>query len=80
MLVDRMPDDLRSKVHLVIAGGYDLVVQENVEYCEELILLAEKLGLSDKISFSRSPSDQLKKSLLDKCLAVIYTPTGEHFG
>ncbi|XP_042329528.1 LOW QUALITY PROTEIN: alpha-1,3/1,6-mannosyltransferase ALG2 [Sceloporus undulatus] len=69
-----------SEVHLVLAGGYDEAVQENVEYYEELKTLAAKLHVEEQITFLRSFSDEQKIVLLSSCICVLYTPSNEHFG
>lgn len=66
--------------HLVVAGGYDQRCRENVEHYEELKSLAETLGLRDRVTFLKSPSDKTKQLLLHSCRAVVYTPEREHFG
>jgi alpha-1,3/alpha-1,6-mannosyltransferase len=99
-------------VHLIVAGGYDSRVPENVGYYDELAGHATKLGLlgdetvpdlshvlpnfpqgkgtnvlgyeqiqsGRHVSFVRSFTDEQKAVLLQKCSAVIYTPSNEHFG
>lgn len=67
-------------IFLIIAGGYDKRVEENVEYYLDLIGLADELQITEKIIFLRSPSDQEKISLLNHCDMVLYTPPNEHFG
>uniref|UniRef100_A0A671MEB5 Alpha-1,3/1,6-mannosyltransferase ALG2 n=2 Tax=Sinocyclocheilus anshuiensis TaxID=1608454 RepID=A0A671MEB5_9TELE len=69
-----------ERVHLVMAGGYDERVVENVEHYEELHSLATSLGLDDHITFLRSFSDKQKLSLLHSSACVLYTPSNEHFG
>ena len=69
-----------SKARLIIAGGYDSRVLENVEHYEELVNLADELNVSNKVTFLRSPSDSEKVWLLKNCSCLIYTPSGEHFG
>jgi len=79
---------LRSKVtaesfyncSLVMAGGYDKRVKENVEHLEELEKLTKKLNLVDKVKFFRSISDEHKVMLLQGASCVLYTPSHEHFG
>lgn len=73
-------DEEWNKVHLVIAGGYDTRVTENVEYYDELVELCEKQNLTSKVTFMKSPSDHMKLSLLARCGCVLYTPDHEHFG
>lgn len=69
-----------DKVHLIMAGGYDKRVEENVEHHLELIGLADELRVTEKVTFLRSPSDVDKVSILNNCAALIYTPPNEHFG
>ncbi|XP_048795734.1 alpha-1,3/1,6-mannosyltransferase ALG2 isoform X2 [Lagopus muta] len=69
-----------SEVHLVMAGGYDKRVLENVEHYEELRKIATELNVSDHVTFVRSFTDEQKISLLSNCVCVLYTPSNEHFG
>ncbi|GBM96190.1 Alpha-1,3/1,6-mannosyltransferase ALG2 [Araneus ventricosus] len=69
-----------SKVHLIIAGGYDDRVQENKEHYEELQCHVQSLSLGESVSFLKSPSDDAKRVLFHSCTAVLYTPSNEHFG
>lgn len=62
---------------LVIAGGYDTAVQENVEHYEELVSLAEGLA---NVCFLRSISNEERLTLLKYTDVVTYTPENEHFG
>ena len=65
---------------LIIAGGYDNRVEENVQHFNELVNLAEDLGVSSKVEFLKSPSDEEKVKLLLTSNCLMYTPSGEHFG
>uniref|UniRef100_A0A8B9N6M4 Alpha-1,3/1,6-mannosyltransferase ALG2 n=1 Tax=Accipiter nisus TaxID=211598 RepID=A0A8B9N6M4_9AVES len=69
-----------DEVHLVMAGGYDKRVLENVEHYEELRRLAAKLSVNDHVTFLRSFSDEQKISLFSNSVCVLYTPSNEHFG
>ncbi|XP_005509877.2 alpha-1,3/1,6-mannosyltransferase ALG2 [Columba livia] len=69
-----------NEVHLVMAGGYDKRVLENVEHYEELRSLATKLKVNDHVTFLRSFSDEQKISLFSNSVCVLYTPSNEHFG
>lgn len=69
-----------EKVYLVMAGGYDTRVLENVEHYEELEIISEDLKLSSKVTFLHSPNDKSKLWLLRRCQALLYTPSHEHFG
>ena len=66
--------------HLVMAGGYDDRVKENVEHFQELKRLSASLDLDNHITFLRSFSDAQKLSLLHTCTCLLYTPDKEHFG
>ncbi|KAL0680362.1 hypothetical protein Bca4012_008344 [Brassica carinata] len=71
---------LSDDVTLTVAGGYDERLKENVEYLEELKSLAEKEGVSNRVSFITSCSTAERNELLSSCFCVLYTPTDEHFG
>lgn len=70
----------RSRIHLIICGGFDPINTENIEHFEELVQFAKNLGVEKNVTFLKSPSDSQKHLLLHSCTAVIYTPEGEHFG
>ncbi|KYN27395.1 PREDICTED: alpha-1,3/1,6-mannosyltransferase ALG2 [Trachymyrmex cornetzi] len=72
--------EVYKRVFLIMAGGYDKRIEENVEYHLELIGLADELHVTDKMIFLRSPSDIDKVSIIHHCKIVIYTPPNEHFG
>ena len=57
-----------------------MAVAENREYKEELEALAEELGIRERVHFLCSVSEELKHALLSRCIAVLYTPSNEHFG
>ncbi|XP_078093268.1 alpha-1,3/1,6-mannosyltransferase ALG2 [Mustelus asterias] len=69
-----------QRVHLLLAGGYDQRLPENVEHYRELQELAGSLQLADRVTFLRSFSDRQKVSLLRRSCCVLYTPSNEHFG
>ncbi|ELR05773.1 Alpha-1,3-mannosyltransferase-like protein [Pseudogymnoascus destructans] len=91
-----LPKHARSSVRLVLAGGYDPRVTENVIYHQDLLLLAEGLGLKtattkNLVTALRVPDDVevlfllsvpggLKDALLRSARLVVYTPANEHFG
>eukprot|EP00803_Ostreobium_quekettii_P006351 evm.model.scf_1870.3 EVM.evm.TU.scf_1870.3 scf_1870:26597-28325(-) len=74
------PEKRCSHTQLVMAGGYDSRLAENVEHYEELVAHAASLGLSDRVRFMRSFTDRQKALLLAATAAVVYTPRNEHFG
>ena len=65
---------------LVIAGGYDDRVTENVEHYKELDELAKSLGVAENVELQRSISDDDKWKLIASATALLYTPQNEHFG
>ncbi len=91
-----LPKRAREGVRLVVAGGYDKRVMENVIYHQDLLLLAEGLGLKTAstgnivtalsmpddvdVLFLMSVPKALKDALLRSARLLVYTPTNEHFG
>ncbi|XP_045126309.1 alpha-1,3/1,6-mannosyltransferase ALG2-like isoform X3 [Portunus trituberculatus] len=80
LLVKKVRKQHASALHLVLAGGYDHHLQENVEHYCELINTARSLGIMDKITFLKSPEDRVKVALLRAAKCLLYTPDKEHFG
>ncbi|EER06157.1 Alpha-1,3-mannosyltransferase ALG2, putative [Perkinsus marinus ATCC 50983] len=74
--------DIDSLPRLVVAGGYDSRVRENVEHYSELkVIPSESVALFDgEVIFLRSVSDGVRLWLLRNALATLYTPSREHFG
>jgi glycosyltransferase involved in cell wall biosynthesis len=70
----------RKDMKLVIAGGYDPRLVENVEHFKELESLVTTHSLTKYVVMLRNVSDALRSALLEKAEAVIYTPQFEHFG
>jgi len=66
-------------IHLIVAGGYDERVDENVDYFRELQSSSSKLN-QHSITFLKSPSDSIKTMLLKNSHTLLYTPDKEHFG
>jgi len=69
-----------NNLSVVIAGGYDPRIDENVACLQHLESLVQQLDLKDKFEFLVNISDQSRQSLLSKCKMVVYTPVNEHFG
>lgn len=63
-----------AKVHLVLAGGYDPRLPENVEHLEELKREATELGVEAAVTFVPSFNDAQKAALLAAAMLVLYTP------
>ncbi|CAH0002368.1 unnamed protein product [Clonostachys byssicola] len=91
-----IPDKKRQKVRLVIAGGYDHRIDENVKYHTELQALADSLSIShqtikasealstaspdSRVLFLPSVPGATKDKLLRAARLLVYTPSQEHFG
>eukprot|EP01118_Nematostelium_gracile_P006876 TRINITY_DN2221_c0_g1_i1.p1 TRINITY_DN2221_c0_g1~~TRINITY_DN2221_c0_g1_i1.p1 ORF type:complete len:455 (-),score=103.75 TRINITY_DN2221_c0_g1_i1:76-1440(-) len=93
-LVKKNPKN-SNDLQLVIAGGYDHAVKQNVSYLEKLQKLAKEHGLSyfrynsgkeirkwndSSVIFITDISEENKIQLMRASLALIYTPSNEHFG
>lgn len=94
----QLKDQAKTKTNckLVIAGGYDKNVTENVAYLLELHKKCFDCGFepaavfpgqsladipsSAPIIFLPSVSTSVKNLLLENCLLLLYTPAFEHFG
>ncbi|ETI21019.1 hypothetical protein G647_07362 [Cladophialophora carrionii CBS 160.54] len=88
--------DARKGTRLIIAGGYDQRVSENVDYHKELVDMAEGFGLSAataktvptalgipddiQVLFLLSVPGPFKETLLNNARLLLYTPSNEHFG
>lgn len=70
----------QHEVRLVVAGGYDKRLRENVEHLAELELEASELGISGRVAFLPSFREPERVALLEACTGVLYTPENEHFG
>ena len=86
----------RQGTRLIIAGGYDRRVAENVEYHKELVALADGFGLTTataktvptalgipktiEVLFLLSVPGPFKTTLLNNARLLLYTPSNEHFG
>ena len=70
----------RMDAHLIIAGGYDERLRENVEYYNELRLCAQQCQVSRIVYFFKNVTHEEKVALLRHCDVFLYTPSKEHFG
>lgn len=80
LLADALPVSEWKRCRLIVAGGYDTRVVENVEHYEELTHLLDKLDLQENVVLLKSPSDDEKFALLHAADCLVYTPENEHFG
>lgn len=70
----------RMELHLIIAGGYDPRLPENVQYYKELQVCAEQCQVSRNVYFFQNVTHEQKVALLKHCDVFLYTPSKEHFG
>jgi alpha-1,3/alpha-1,6-mannosyltransferase len=75
-----LPKRLIEENYLVIAGGFDDRVAENVEHYKELQDTALAKGIAGSVRFMRNITDGERVNLLTNSVAVLYTPENEHFG
>lgn len=71
---------VNSNGYLILTGGYDVRVRENVEHLKELQALVAELQLEDRVFFLPSCTNEEKRILLENCRVLLYTPINEHFG
>ncbi|KAK5629405.1 hypothetical protein RRF57_005120 [Xylaria bambusicola] len=92
----RLSKQKRAGVRLAVAGGYDPRIAENVGCHNELVALAESLGLKNmtvrtlqtaqavpqdvEVLFLQNVTNLLKEMLLSSARLLVYTPANEHFG
>lgn len=93
VLLERLPAGV-SRPKLILAGGFDPRVRENVEYLKELEAECQKLNLvhytfrgklvtmprSTQVIFLPSVSTDVRNIALKTAELLLYTPTFEHFG
>jgi len=65
---------------LVLAGGYDARIEENVTHFQELKRLACMLDIEHEVLFLPSVSEDIKCFLMRHAVGLLYTPVNEHFG
>jgi alpha-1,3/alpha-1,6-mannosyltransferase len=68
------------KLRLIIAGGFDSRLTENVQHYAELEELIVAYSLQDHVELRRNVSDNDIRALISRALALLYTPRDEHFG
>lgn len=76
----RLPDEVFSRLRLVILGGFDDRVAENRVTFAGLQTQARDNGVHDLTEFVRSCPDAERLQWLARSRCVLYTPSDEHFG
>ncbi|OWM88585.1 hypothetical protein CDL15_Pgr002352 [Punica granatum] len=74
-LKEDLRDGILESASMIIVGGYDSRLRENVECLDELKDVVEKEGVSQRVAFITSCSTAERNTLLSQCLCVIYAPT-----
>ena len=77
------PKSLRDRMLLIVAGGYDSRLPENVEcFCElNSLAFGDRCKLpAEAVLFLRSFSNAVKQEIFRQSHAIMYTPSNEHFG
>ena len=69
-----------QSVRLVLAGGFDHRLKENVEYYAELEAIVKSGGMEDIVELRCNISDEERRTLFATAAAIVYTPSYEHFG
>ncbi len=69
----------KDHYYLIVAGGYDSRLSENIEVYTSLIN-KDFQGFKENVFFLRSISGSERNILLNTADMVIYTPKNEHFG
>ena len=69
-----------EQTKLVLAGGYDPLVEENVQYFDELKQRSDALGLTDHVILLPNFTNLQRTALLRRAACLVYTPLNEHFG
>jgi len=79
-LKDKLDEAEFKNLVLVLAGGYDKRLKENVDYVTELQERVNKHGLENQVVFLCSFSEADRYVLLHEPQILLYTPENEHFG
>jgi len=76
----RLAPEAFAPVRLVVAGGFDARLREQRATVAALERQAAALGLAERVSVVRSPSEPERLALLTAARCVVHTPADEHFG
>ena len=66
LLKFKLTEDEWNSCHLILAGGYDKRLGENINHFEEIKELVRNLNLENNVSLMRSINDKQKINLLTK--------------
>lgn len=68
------------RLRLVLAGGFDSRLADNIQCLAQLRALVDEAGMAEDVEMRTNVSDAERSQLLGACAALVYTPEGEHFG
>ncbi|MCB9385590.1 MAG: glycosyltransferase [Bryobacterales bacterium] len=74
-----LPEPTFSQVRLTLAGGF-LGSSEEHAVVKAIEDAARQHGVASAVSVLKSPSDDERRRLLERCRCLLYTPENEHFG
>lgn len=80
VLRSQLEESAFAPVKLIIAGGYDPSVTENVQHKKEIEARVKELGLEHQTEILPNISDAKRAEFLRTATCVLYTPDREHFG
>lgn len=69
-----------KRCQLIIAGGFDARIEEHVEQFAQLEQLIGRYDLQQYVTLKKNITDAERRELMLEALAVVYTPSNEHFG
>jgi len=72
--------DSYDKVHLILAGGFDERLHDNVTCFQELEAFVNENNLRANVSFLKSFSNDQRLMMMKQARCLLYTPENEHFG
>jgi alpha-1,3/alpha-1,6-mannosyltransferase len=77
---ERVDDEIKNKLFLVIGGGYDERVSENINVYQKLSNLAKEYSIEKKVIFLKNFNNSDRFLLFNHSTILLYTPENEHFG
>ena len=76
----RLSPEAFEPVRLVVAGGFDARLREQRDTVALIERRAAELGLADRLTVARSPSERERLIFLTAARCVVHTAADEHFG
>jgi alpha-1,3/alpha-1,6-mannosyltransferase len=73
-------NEIKEKLLLIIGGGYDERLKENIEVYNELVNRAKELKIEEKVKFLKNFNNEERYLIFNQSDILLYTPENEHFG